>query len=65
MVEYKGIFPSIWANLTQFLSCVSTSNTSSPIHGVSKVLSVVDGLVGTFQMPRSQKNRVLPVQVLL
>ena len=41
-------------------------NTSSSPMVYRKFLeSVVDGLVGTFQMPRSQRNRVLPVEVPL
>ena len=40
-------------------------NTSSPMVYRKFLESVVDGLVGTFRMPSSQRNRVLPIQVPL
>ena len=40
-------------------------NTSSPMVYRKFLESVVDDLFGTFRMPRSQRNHVLPVQVPL
>ena len=40
-------------------------NTSSPMVYQTFLERVVDGLVGTFRMPCTQRNRVLPVQVTL
>ena len=61
-MECKGLFPSVWANLT-----IYQSNITVPLSYRKFLESYVDGLVGDFQMPCTSRHKVplllIPLQL--
>ena len=63
-VEYKGLF-SFYLGEPYSIPFLCINVTLLLPWCIGSFWRVVDGLVGTFRMPRAQRNRVLPIQVPL